>query len=169
VAPRARRRVRRSHRAASRVASGSMPPTRFPFAWRREMDRATGRPTPWGTLSALLDAVREIEPTLRAHAAEAESRRRLSDAAAGAMRDAGLYRIWIPAVFGGLEVDPVSALRVFEEVSRIDSAAVWNLQISAAISLFAAFLDEQAGAEIFADANVIVAGASSPRVAAASG
>jgi hypothetical protein len=41
------------------------------------------------TLESLLETVEKIAPTLRKHAAEAEERRRLSDAAAAAMKDAG--------------------------------------------------------------------------------
>jgi hypothetical protein len=81
------------------------------------------------TTEALLESVARIEPILRDHAAEAESRRRLSDAAAAAMKEVGLYRMWTPLAYGGLEVDPMTAVRVLEEVARIDSAAAWNLAI----------------------------------------
>jgi alkylation response protein AidB-like acyl-CoA dehydrogenase len=46
------------------------------------------------------------------------------------MKEAGIYRMWIPRAYGGLEVDPMTALRVLEEAARIDSAAAWNLAIS---------------------------------------
>ncbi len=114
------------------------------------------------TTEALLESVARIEPILREHAAEAESRRRLSDAAAAAMQEAGLYRMWIPRAYGGLEVDPMTAHRVFEEVARIDSAAGWNLALPTANTLFPAFLDEQACAEIYGEASGIIAGAFFP-------
>ena len=109
------------------------------------------------TVDSLLEAVERIEPILREHSAQAESRRRLSDAAAAAMKEAGLYRMWIPRAYGGLEVDPMTAHRVFEKVSRIDSAAGWNLALPTGNTLLPAFLDEQAAAEIYGDANGIVA------------
>jgi len=65
------------------------------------------------TLPSLLNAVREIEPIIRAHASQAESERDLPDVVVSAMREHGLYRLWRPKAFGGLEVDPISALRVF--------------------------------------------------------
>ncbi|MGZ8189354.1 MAG: acyl-CoA dehydrogenase family protein, partial [Methylosarcina sp.] len=80
----------------------------------------------------LLRAVREIEPIIRQHAPEAERERKLSKPVAQAMRQAGLYRLWRPKAFGGFELDPVSGFRIVEEVSRIDSAAGWNLQIAVA-------------------------------------
>ncbi len=114
------------------------------------------------TTESLLESVAQIAPVLREHAAEAEAGRRLSDASAAAMKQAGLYRMWIPRAYGGLEVDPMAAHRVFEEVARIDSAAGWNLQLSVGATLFPAFFDERAAAEIYGDADVVVAGAFFP-------
>ena len=45
---------------------------------------------------------------------DAERERCLPDAVANAMRERGLYRLWQPKAFGGLEVDPMTAFRVFE-------------------------------------------------------
>jgi alkylation response protein AidB-like acyl-CoA dehydrogenase len=80
-------------------------------------------------VSSLLDTVHQIEPVLRAHAEDAERERRLPDAVVDAMRARGLYRLWRPRAFGGLEVDPMTAFQVIAEVSRVDSAAAWNLQM----------------------------------------
>lgn len=109
------------------------------------------------TTEALLESVARIEPILREHAAEAESRRRLSDAAAAAMKEAGLYRMWIPRAYGGLEVDPMTEHRVLEEVARIDSAAGWNLALSVGTAPFAVFLDERGAAEVYAGGDAVLA------------
>jgi hypothetical protein len=45
-------------------------------------------------------------------------------------------------------VDPVTAFQIFEEVSRIDSAAGWHLQLAACAQPFGAWFDEGAR-EIF--------------------
>jgi alkylation response protein AidB-like acyl-CoA dehydrogenase len=113
-------------------------------------------------LDSLLAAVQRIEPILRAHAAEAESRRRLSDAAARALKDSGLFKMWIPRAYGGLEVDPMTGIRIFEEVARIDSAAGWVLQISVGGSVFPAFLDEHGAREVYGDGNTQIAAAFFP-------
>lgn len=107
---------------------------------------------------ALLQAVREIEPILRQYAAEAEQERKLSAPVAKAFKDAGLYRMWRPKTLGGFELDPVSGLRVIEAVSRIDSAAGWNLQIA---DLFAPWFGDKAAAKIF-HADAIPVGAFNP-------
>lgn len=110
----------------------------------------------------LLGAVRKIEPLIRDHAPEAERERRLSEPVVGAMRDAGLFRMVRPKALGGLEVEPVSLFRVVEEVSRIDSAAGWNLQISLSADPFGAWFPDESVREIFADPSAILAGSFNP-------
>jgi alkylation response protein AidB-like acyl-CoA dehydrogenase len=101
------------------------------------------------SVSSLLDAVHQIEPVIRAHTADAERERRLPDAVADAMRARGLYRLWRPRTFGGLEVDPIATFQVLEEVSRIDSAAGWNLQLASAVDAFGAWFPDDGAREIF--------------------
>jgi alkylation response protein AidB-like acyl-CoA dehydrogenase len=48
--------------------------------------------------------------------------------------------------------------RIVERVASIDSAAAWNLALSSGASIFPAFFDEQAAAEIYAGADVPMAG-----------
>ena len=86
----------------------------------------------------LLREVERIRPTLEECSAQAERERRLPDAAYDAMLDAGLFRMLAPKAYGGLERHPVPALEVFEALSRIDSSAAWNLNISGATAVFAA-------------------------------
>ena len=117
-------------------------------------------------LADLKEKVRSIEPVLRQHTAEAESSRRLSRSAVEAMRGMGLYDMTRPRELGGLELDPVSLFRVLEEVSRIDSAAGWNLAFSNSLNAFPAWLPEQGVAEVMHSKNVILAGAFTFPVAA---
>src|SRR5262245_27278897 len=111
---------------------------------------------------SLLERVRLIEPILRASAPEAESDRKLSDAAWGAMREQELCYVWRPNAFGGLETDPISAFRVFEEVSRIDSAAGWNLQLAAGADIFGAWFPDGGAKEAFGEAGAVLAGSFFP-------
>lgn len=77
---------------------------------------------------SLVESVHEIEPLIREHGPRGEMECRLPDPVVDALLGIGLYRLWVPSALGGMEVDPMTALRVFEEVSRIDSAAGWNLR-----------------------------------------
>jgi len=114
------------------------------------------------SLDNLLEAVRTLEPVIRRHAAEAERERKLSAPVAAAMRAAGLYGMWCPKAFGGLEVDPTTAFRVIEEISRIDSAAGWNLQASTVADLLGAWFPAAGAAEVFRDPRTILASAFFP-------
>ncbi|HUI77286.1 MAG TPA: acyl-CoA dehydrogenase family protein [Bryobacteraceae bacterium] len=113
--------------------------------------------------ASLLDRVRAIAPIIQANAANAERERQLSKPTVQAMIDAGLYRMSVPQALGGLEVDAVTAIRVLEEVSRLDSAAGWNLMISTGAPSFCAWLPPEASREIFANhPDAIVCGALAP-------
>jgi alkylation response protein AidB-like acyl-CoA dehydrogenase len=109
-------------------------------------------------LSSLLDTVHLIEPVIRAHSAQAEKERRLPDAVANTMRESGLYRLWRPRAFGGLEVDPMTAFQVFEEVSRIDSAAGWNLWASCNFDTVGPWFGDEGAKEIFGQPGALLAG-----------
>src|SRR4029453_14273836 len=82
------------------------------------------------TVDEVLGRVAELEPMIRAASAEAERERRLSAPVPRGVGHGGCYQLLRPWSRGGLELDPVSAFRVIEELSRIDSAAGWNVAIS---------------------------------------
>jgi alkylation response protein AidB-like acyl-CoA dehydrogenase len=112
---------------------------------------------------ALLDRVKDIAPMIRAHAAEAEEKRRLSRPVVDAMLQAGLYNMARPKAFGGLEVDPITMFRVVEEVARHDGAAGWNLQLALGAHSFLAWLPDEGAAEIMhSHPDTIIAGSFTP-------
>src|SRR6266545_7851392 len=93
----------------------------------------------------------QVDPIVRKYAMTAELERRLAPEAVDALIDAGLFRTWVPRAYGGLEMDPIPALKMFEELSRIDSAAGWVAGNSAAIASFGHAFPDEASAEISAD------------------
>lgn len=107
---------------------------------------------------SLLDEVKRIEPIIREHAAEAEAQRSLSRTVHEAMVDAGLFRVFVPRSLGGLEVDIVTGFEVLEEISRIDSAAGWNLQIATAPTATAAIFPESTVREVYENKDAVIAG-----------
>jgi alkylation response protein AidB-like acyl-CoA dehydrogenase len=113
------------------------------------------------TVDEVLRRVAELEPMIRAASAEAEIERRLSAHVAEAAAGRGDYHLFRPRSRGGLELDPVSAFRVIEELSRIDSAAGWNVALANACELGAWFSDETT-AEVFGSTRTVMAGAFFP-------
>ena len=114
------------------------------------------------TVDEVLGRVAELEPMIRAASAEAEIERRLSAHVAEALRDAGCYHLFRPLSRGGLELDPVSAFRVIEELSRIDSAAGWNVALANSSEPFGAWFSDETTAEVFGSAQTVMAGSFFP-------
>ena len=111
----------------------------------------------------LLDKVELVRPTIEEYSAESETRRKLADEIYDDLLDHGFFGTLVPEVYGGLELHPVDAYQVWEAISRIDSAAGWNLQISSAVSSFASWLSQEGLDEIFyAGPDIIFAGALTP-------
>lgn len=110
----------------------------------------------------MLDRVAELEPLIRDAAPEAEAERRLSDSVAEALVEAGFCRLFRPRAWGGLELDPVSALQVIEELSRVDSAAGWNVTQANAMEPLGAWLSEAAAEPMFDSADTVLGGSFFP-------
>ena len=99
----------------------------------------------------LLEAVARVTPTLVAHAAEAERLGTLPKATVDALDEAGLFRLKLPAVFGGAEADPVTQFEVLEALSMVDASAAWCTMVGATtLALPAVYLPDDAVAKIFA-------------------
>jgi alkylation response protein AidB-like acyl-CoA dehydrogenase len=85
------------------------------------------------------------------HAEIADQQGQLAQPVVEALHREGLFGMWVPrSIRGGAELDPESSLEVIENLSYGDPSAGWVLMASAlAIGTGAAFLDDQAVAELF--------------------
>lgn len=77
----------------------------------------------------VLDAVRELAPAIEARVGEIESARRLPLDLVERLTEAGCFRMVLPESHGGAGVDLMSAMRVFEELSRTDASVGWTVMI----------------------------------------
>src|SRR6266404_7611414 len=73
--------------------------------------------------SAFIEAAKGLAPQIQASADEIERSRRIPLPLVHAMAQAGLFRLWIPRSLGGEETDPMTLVRVVEEVQRRQSRA----------------------------------------------
>lgn len=121
---------------------------------------------PGPSCAELLERVEHLAPTIRDHAPAAEADRCLSDVVVKAMVDADLAALSRPAAHGGAELDPVSTFRVFEAISRHDSAVGWNFANSVAHVNFLAWLSDEGAAEVLDTPNLLTAGSFNPPGAA---
>ena len=119
------------------------------------------------SISGLLETVREIGPILSQYIVEERENRRLSKAVMNALREAGLFRLYLPQSLGGFEVDPLTMAKVVEEVSRYNVAAGWTLMVANTARWWCSRLNEDGVDEIFNnDPDTFLAGAFHPPMSA---
>jgi alkylation response protein AidB-like acyl-CoA dehydrogenase len=101
-----------------------------------------------------LSAARALAPQVAARAAEIEAQRQLPADLVAMLRDAGLFHVNIPRVYGGLQCDPVSTCEVIEAISAADGSAGWCLMIAAQNGAFAGFVDPTEAAAIWGNGGI---------------
>ena len=94
---------------------------------------------------------------------EGERERRLPEASSAAIRDAGVYRMLVPASLGGGEVGITEMIEALELLGRADGAAGWCAMVSATAGLALAHLDPDAAGEVFSTPETVLAGVFTPR------
>lgn len=88
----------------------------------------------------------------------AEQAGRFTEALAAAYRAHGLWKLWVPAEYGGAELDLPQSFAVIQDFARLDGALGWAIALGAGGGLFAAWLPGEAAREIFAPPEMLVAG-----------
>ncbi len=115
----------------------------------------------------LLAEVESIAPILAEHATVSEKLGRLDAPTIEALRSTRLLRFACPRELGGLEVDPVTLVEVYEALARIDASISWGLGILAGTSTIAgAFLPAASARRIFAKGVPPMAGMVAPQAPA---
>lgn len=94
-------------------------------------------------------ALSQLAPAIRESSETIDRERRLPAKLVRVLAEAGFFRMLTPRRYGGLEVDILTAVRVFEAVSVIDGSVGWCLMIGNGGGL-AGNLTPQAASEIFA-------------------
>jgi alkylation response protein AidB-like acyl-CoA dehydrogenase len=113
-------------------------------------------------------AARALRPSIEAAADEIERRRKLPAALVQEMVAAGVFHMMLPESAGGLQVDPLPALKALEEVAYADGSAGWCVLIANQCTTFSGFIAEEYGRQIWGDGG-IVAGTARPIGRAVSG
>ncbi|WP_082984742.1 acyl-CoA dehydrogenase family protein [Mycobacterium sp. 1245499.0] len=112
--------------------------------------------------SAIWHRVNKIDPVIREHSDEAETARRLSQPVVDAMRWAGVFRMAMPAAWGGPELDVCTQVEVIERLARADASAAWCAMIGMESGFFASYIDESAARTLFPELDMISAAFQGP-------
>jgi indole-3-acetate monooxygenase len=73
----------------------------------------------------LMEAAKTLRPRILAERNRIEAARRLPEDLTQELARAGFFRIFLPATYGGLDLTPMEAAEVFEELARADASVAW--------------------------------------------
>ena len=106
--------------------------------------------------NSLLEVARRFRPRILAEADRIEASRRLPEDLARELAHAGFFRIFLPKAYGGLDLTPMEALEIFEELARADASVAWCVW-NGNTHWTAAQLSPEAARTIHANPDVITA------------
>jgi len=110
----------------------------------------------------ILERVRKLAPQVAARADETAKLRRLPADLVGDLKDAGTFRMPMPAAWGGPEMSPRAQNEVVEILSAADPSAGWCAMIGSDAGFYAAFLEEGAARALYPDLDMVTAGMLQP-------
>jgi indole-3-acetate monooxygenase len=111
----------------------------------------------------LIRRARDLAPVIRGCRQETEAVRQLPATLVEVLRSAGMFRLLLPARFDGYEVDPITFVKIIEEISAADGSVGWVVSVCAVGGLFAGYMREEAVMPIYGkNPDTVVAGGINP-------
>jgi alkylation response protein AidB-like acyl-CoA dehydrogenase len=107
---------------------------------------------------SIVAEARSLAPLIAESGATMNAERRLPNRLVDALRTLGSFRMAVPRVYGGPELDPITQVRVVEELSRMDGSVGWCAMISTAGSFGSAFLASSVAERLCGNKNFSLAG-----------
>lgn len=111
---------------------------------------------------ALVERVSQLSGDLRERAGWAEQHRRLADETIAALARAGVFKLRVPAQYGGYESDTRTLVDVGAELGRADGSVGWTASVYWIPTWMVGQFPDEAQAEVFATPDVRVCGTLSP-------
>jgi alkylation response protein AidB-like acyl-CoA dehydrogenase len=101
-------------------------------------------------MASLVERAKDVAGVADKHAEEGDKSGRLSQPVVDALLRERILAMWVPTSLGGSELDPLSSLRVLENLSYGDPSTGWvAMAASLAIGTGAAYLKDEAVEELF--------------------
>jgi alkylation response protein AidB-like acyl-CoA dehydrogenase len=111
----------------------------------------------------LVRAAAALQPGLRGYHEEIEREQRLPPGLVEQLNAVGFYRMVIPRALGGLQVDPLTYLRVVELLAEGVGSVGWNIANNSVGQLVTLGLPDEGVNEIYANgADTVIAGTAVP-------
>jgi alkylation response protein AidB-like acyl-CoA dehydrogenase len=118
------------------------------------------------TKDELVRSVADLVPLLRKNAPWSEEHRRLHEETVEALADIGVFRMRVPARYGGYESDTRTLHRVMVELGRGDGCVAWTASVWAIPGWMVGMFPEPVQEEVYSTPDVRVCGTLSPSAAA---
>ncbi|HCL25234.1 MAG TPA: hypothetical protein DHW65_02655 [Dehalococcoidia bacterium] len=96
-------------------------------------------------------AAKNIVPMIASNVEQIASECSLPPVLSKIMNDAGLFRLYVPKILGGPELDPISAFYVVELIGKTDGSAGWCSFNGTALTSAVSRLSVEAAKELFGD------------------
>ena len=110
-----------------------------------------------------VEKARTLAPLIEQYRDESEKQRHLAKPVYEAMRDLGLFKLWLPRSLGGEELDFRTVSETIEAVASMDGSAGWVLVIANQTAWMLGYIPQEAAAEMLsADPNVTLGGSGQP-------
>ncbi len=107
----------------------------------------------------VVQAAAALKPRLRQYQEEIEREQRLPKALVEELHSAGVYHMVIPRALGGLEIDPLTYLRVVELLAEGVGSVGWNIANNSIGQLVTLGLPDEGTSEIYAKGpDTVIAG-----------
>jgi indole-3-acetate monooxygenase len=112
---------------------------------------------------ALLSSARELSSFISGQSTASERQGRLTEASTDALRQAGLFSLFVPKALGGAELWPAQGLEIIETLSRADGSTGWVVMATqVAMATCGAYLVPAAAKTVFDNRIPLIAGQGAP-------
>src|SRR4029079_15462706 len=95
-----------------------------------------------------IERASSLAPLVEAHRDESDALRYLPDPVVAAMREGGLFCLWLARSLGGPQLPVEACVRVMEALGRLDGSVGWNSMISNNHSILWAHLRPETAASM---------------------
>jgi alkylation response protein AidB-like acyl-CoA dehydrogenase len=110
----------------------------------------------------ILENARKLAPKVAARAEEIARLRRLPAELVADLKSAGVFRMPMPAAWGGPEMSPRAQNEVVEILSTADASVGWCVMIGSDAGFYSAFLEDAAARALYPDLDMVTAGLLGP-------
>ncbi len=101
--------------------------------------------------SVWLEKVRTLGPIIAEYRDESERNRQLATPIYEAMREMGLFKLWMPKAIGGAEMGIHTILEIIEQLAHFDGSTAWNFAIGLQGGALLGFMPEERAVQMMED------------------